>query len=123
MQFFFLYEALSYFSPVGYKFHRFYPGMVLLGSSKQNQVIRSFLDYFLDYKNSRNRINARILISTCTIVFHERYDHFSRRERCFSQKVRFFILIYSYYCCTIKEKGKWKSDKCQGEKNYQKFQL
>lgn len=116
MQFFFLYEALSYFSPVGYKFHRFYPGMVLLGSSKQNQVIRSFLDYFLDYKNSRNRINARILISTGTIVFHERYDHFSRRERCFSQKVRFFILIYSYYCCTIKEKGKWKSDKCQGEK-------
>ena len=42
-----------------------------------------FLDYFLDYKNSRNRINARILISTGTIVFHEGYDHFSQRERCF----------------------------------------
>ena len=41
--FFFLYEALSYFSSVGYQFHRFYPGMVLLGSSKQNQVIRSLL--------------------------------------------------------------------------------
>lgn len=41
--FFFLYEALSYFSPVDYKFHRFYPGMVLLGSSKQNQVICSLL--------------------------------------------------------------------------------
>ena len=103
MQFFFLYEALSYFSPVGYKFHRFYPGMVLLGSSKQNQVIRSFLDYFLDYKNSRNRINARILISTGTIVFHERYDHFSRRERCFSQKLPEVPTV-------IKDCPLWESD-------------
>ena len=41
----------------------------------------------------------------------------------FFSKGMFFILTYSYYCCTIKEKGKGKSDKCQGEKSYQKLQI
>lgn len=35
----------------------------------------------------------------------------------FSKGTFFYIDIFVLlYCCTIKEKGKWKSDKCQGEK-------
>lgn len=74
-----------------------------------------FLDYFLDYKNSRNRINARILISTGTIVFHERYDHFSRKVRSFFVKSMivflkryvFYIDIFVLLLCH-KRKRKWE---------------
>ena len=58
------------------------------------QVKGNLPSILLDYKCSEKRINIEFRVYKGTI----------------------FILTYSYYCCTIKEKGKWKSDKCQGEK-------